>query len=288
MEIYLSRSDDIFVFGSGTIASLCVEYLRKETQGCIYVFEKKENSISALKKRVTALENTCYSVIEDGIEETILRMRPKVIFSIGNTYIFREPLVDFCPIINYHNALLPKHAGRNAEAWAIFSQDRETGVTWHCVERAVDAGDIIMQRAISLTTSMTSIELLSLQTRLAFDMFQEIAKNIIAGRKLLLRCQEYSGDIISYHYSWDRPNNGILDRNWDFAMTSAFLRAMDYGRLSLLGRPVFFAGNSCYTWRKYSIRPDELQLKEFIDLNRERCIIAKKGGIIELQGLEII
>lgn len=288
MELCLSRSDDIFVFGSGTIAGLCVEFLRKKTQGHIYVFEKKENSISVLKKHMTALKNTSYSIIEDGIEKTILQMRPKIIFSIGSTYIFRKPLVDYCPIINYHNALLPKHPGRNAEAWAIFSQDRETGVTWHWVEGTVDAGDIIMQRAIPLTASITSIKLLSLQARLAFDMFQELTENILARRELLSQHQERSGDIINYHYSWDRPNNGVLDRDWDFATTSAFLRAMDYGRLSLLGKPIFSVGNLRYTWRKYYIKPNELQVKEFIDIKRERCIIAKKGGVVELQGLEII
>ena len=87
-----------------------------------------------------------------------------------------------------------------------------------------------MQRAIPLTTSITSIKLLSLQAKLAFDMFQEIAEKILEGQELPSQRQKYMGSI-QYHYSWDRPNGGILDAAWDFRTISAFLRAMDYGRL---------------------------------------------------------
>ena len=285
MKIHLSRFDNIVVFGSGTIAGLCVEFLRKQTSGRIFVFEKKDHSISTLEKHISAMQDTYYRAIEDEIEETVLQIKPKIIFSIGSSYIFRKPLVDVCPIINYHNALLPRHPGRNAEAWAIFSQDGETGVTWHWVERTVDTGDVIMQRAIPLTTSITSIKLLSLQAKLAFDMFQEIAEKILEGQELPSQRQKYMGSI-QYHYSWDRPNGGILDAAWDFRTISAFLRAMDYGRLFLLGKSALMADGVGYTWKKYSFKPPKGDTGIVLNWQNNLCTISKREGSIELQGLE--
>ena len=56
MKIHLSRFDNIVVFGSGTIAGSCVEFLRKQTSGRIFVFEKKDHSISTLEKYISAMQ----------------------------------------------------------------------------------------------------------------------------------------------------------------------------------------------------------------------------------------
>ncbi|HLP46150.1 MAG TPA: formyltransferase family protein [Candidatus Kapabacteria bacterium] len=48
-------------------------------------------------------------------------------------------------VINRHNALLPKNRGRLAPFWALYKNEKETGVSIHFVEEGIDCGDIIVQ-----------------------------------------------------------------------------------------------------------------------------------------------
>lgn len=53
--------------------------------------------------------------------------------------------------INCHPSLLPKHRGSNPYASAIRYGETETGVTFHCVDRGIDTGDILMQRKLEVS-----------------------------------------------------------------------------------------------------------------------------------------
>lgn len=59
----------------------------------------------------------------------------------------------FLTAINCHQALLPRHPGRNAEMWAIFEGDKEAGITWHRLTAEVDSGEILIQKSFPLTES---------------------------------------------------------------------------------------------------------------------------------------
>jgi methionyl-tRNA formyltransferase len=48
--------------------------------------------------------------------------------------------------LNRHGALLPKYRGRLAPFWAYLCGERSCGVSIHFVQRAVDAGPIVVQK----------------------------------------------------------------------------------------------------------------------------------------------
>lgn len=148
MKVDISVNDNVIVFGLGTIAANCVKLLRKTIRGNIYVFEKKQNAISVLEKQVSELSEVYYRPVDENITEFANNLKSKIIFSINNVYIFIKDLIDKHLIINYHNSLLPKHPGRFAEAWAIFEEEKKTGITWHIVMSKVDKGRIILQKDI--------------------------------------------------------------------------------------------------------------------------------------------
>jgi methionyl-tRNA formyltransferase len=61
--------------------------------------------------------------------------------------------------INVHPSLLPKYRGAAPIQWAIANGDTETGVTALYVTEMMDAGDIILQEAVSIHNEDTAVTL---------------------------------------------------------------------------------------------------------------------------------
>lgn len=283
MKIGLSLKDDLVIVGTGALVNRCSRWLRSRVKGKLYVFESGSGAASPLRKELSRLPDTMITAADAGLEENLLRLKPRLILSIGNRYIFRQRLIGCCPIINYHNALLPRHPGRNAEAWAIYEQDAATGVTWHLVNEQIDKGDIICQRGFALDDAVTSIKLLQEQSELAFAMFQGFFGQILDGQDVEVYPQKNIGNI-KMHYSWERPNNGVLELGWPAVKISAFLRAMDYGRLQRLGRPYMLYEDRMLCWQRYHIERTGTQEDGVFWGDKSLCI-CKEGYSIRLSGI---
>ncbi|SDN32721.1 methionyl-tRNA formyltransferase [Limosilactobacillus mucosae] len=83
--------------------------------------------------------------------------------------------------INVHGSLLPKYRGGAPIQYSIINGDQETGVTIMYMVKAMDAGDIIAQKAIPITKqddSGTMFEKLSLLGR---DLLMETLPKMIVG-----------------------------------------------------------------------------------------------------------
>ena len=61
--------------------------------------------------------------------------------------------------INYHDAPLPRYAGRHATPWAILQQETQYAVTWHVMASTIDAGDILVQQPVSIAPQDTAYTL---------------------------------------------------------------------------------------------------------------------------------
>lgn len=73
-------------------------------------------------------------------------LNPDVIINQSQSIIKRRLLkVAGIGMINRHNALLPKNRGRLAPFWALYKNEKETGVSIHFVREGIDSGDIIVQ-----------------------------------------------------------------------------------------------------------------------------------------------
>lgn len=161
-------------------------------------------------------------------------------------------------IINYHNSLLPKYAGRNAEAWAIFNMEKETGITWHKINEIIDGGDIIYQKQIPIKDDYTSKKLFGIQNSVALKVFHQIIDSIL--KREIDAIQK--NDVSSKHYHTIReiPNGAFLDINWPLEKIHAFLRAMDYGILFSLGKPKLIFHNQTYQWETYKFNNPALEI----------------------------
>ena len=61
--------------------------------------------------------------------------------------------------LNVHDALLPAYAGFSPLIWALINDEPEVGVTAHLMDAALDAGPIVLQRAVSVGDTDTATDL---------------------------------------------------------------------------------------------------------------------------------
>lgn len=72
-----------------------------------------------------------------------------VIINQSQSFLKKELLeIPRIGVLNRHNALLPKNRGRLSPFWVLYKQEKETGVSIHFVEEALDSGDIVIQKSI--------------------------------------------------------------------------------------------------------------------------------------------
>ncbi|MBQ8292451.1 MAG: methionyl-tRNA formyltransferase [Bacilli bacterium] len=100
--------------------------------------------------------------------------------------------------INVHASLLPKYRGGAPIHYSVINGDKETGVTIMYMEKAMDAGDILSQRAIPILeedTTGTMFEKLSLVGR---DLLMETIPALIKGEITPIKQNE---DEVTYAYN---------------------------------------------------------------------------------------
>ncbi|MFC6016751.1 methionyl-tRNA formyltransferase [Plantactinospora solaniradicis] len=61
--------------------------------------------------------------------------------------------------LNVHDSLLPAYAGFSPLIWALLNGEREVGVTAHLMDDTLDAGDIVLQRAVPVGPTDTATDL---------------------------------------------------------------------------------------------------------------------------------
>lgn len=228
-----------------------------EEFGCVNVLRKKEEAFLYL----------------DSIKQQTY------LLSVNNPYIFPPVICEnpWLTLINLHHGLLPRHRGRNVEAWTIYNMDKSGGITWHYISPGVDTGDIICQRAIQTSEDMTSWKLLKACEGLALDALREELLPLENLDRTAARRQDYPRT--PPKKASDIPNGGYLDVNWNWDKYMAFLHAMDYSGLCVLGRPKIILDGRTYTIKRYKAhkiepREDSVDLRP-LDKGKYECVLLK-------------
>ena len=75
--------------------------------------------------------------------------------------------------VNMHMSLLPRHRGPDPLFWTYWQDDRDAGVTIHWMNGRIDAGDIVVQRAMPLERGMPSRAAYMRLTALGVDLLTD-------------------------------------------------------------------------------------------------------------------
>ncbi|WP_240135650.1 methionyl-tRNA formyltransferase [Streptomyces sp. MUM 178J] len=98
---------------------------------------------------------------DDELFETLKRADPDIIVA-NNWRTWIPPRIYGLPrhgTLNVHDSLLPKYAGFSPLIWALINGEPEVGVTAHIMDEELDAGDIVMQRAVAVERTDTATDL---------------------------------------------------------------------------------------------------------------------------------
>lgn len=264
----------VCILGMGKMALQCAEILLHEDIE-IQIYDVNKDKSLYLEAFARKWNLPYFHMSKQEIYEQMRKsVVPILLLSIVNPYIIPSDILDKDNItaVNLHHALLPKHPGRNAEAWTIYDGDEWGGISWHFMTSVVDGGDIIAQERVALTEEYTSLKLTKIQNELAIKAFERFGKLMLRGD---IKGQKQEGTWSKVRYVNEKPNNGFLNLMWTTEEMSRFLRAMDYGPLNILGKSYVVYEGLEYEINKYKISRVKNQ-------NVQSTVIEMKNNILTI------
>lgn len=184
----------IFASGAGSNAENIMRYFRDSTTTNVRsVFTNKVEAAvvqKALRYNVPANIITRESLSNGQVLTDLLAINPDLIILAGFLLQFPETIITNFPnkIVNIHPSLLPKYGGKgmygmHVHRAIIDNRETQTGITIHYVDEHYDQGDIIFQKAITLTGNETCDEIAAKVQKLEHDYFPSVIQQILEQKK---------------------------------------------------------------------------------------------------------
>ncbi len=141
--------------GSGSLAQSIID-ARDSGKLNIEILQLISDKHSQAIERASAagISTTYLPMLEDRsiwdtqLFETVKKLNPDLVVSVGFMRILAAPFVSEFPTINTHPALLPKFPGAHAVRDALNAGAQVTGSTVHWVDTGIDTGTVIAQKEV--------------------------------------------------------------------------------------------------------------------------------------------
>ncbi len=157
-------------------------------------------------------------------------LRFDYLFSIANLRMIPDAVLAMpnALAINFHDGLLPRHAGLFATSFAILDGDEQHGITWHVMASEADTGDILLQRVLPVPPGATVRDLDVACFDAGIDSFAQLLDALTDDT-----CQPTPQDLTqrTYHAKYaGLPDAGLFDWRRPAADLDAAVRATAFGR----------------------------------------------------------
>ena len=120
---------------------------------------------------------------DEDVQRELAELAPELVVVAAYGKLLPKAVLELPALgcINVHSSLLPKYRGAAPINWAILNGEQETGVTLMHMALALDAGDIIAQRATPIDPDETVEELHDRLARLGADLLAETLPHLEDG-----------------------------------------------------------------------------------------------------------
>lgn len=217
---------DCALVGHGTLPLACAEVLLARGHRIRAVI-----SLDAALLRWAAAREIPHSAALDELAELLAGRSPDFLFSIGNERLIPDEALALCKsAINYHDGPLPLYAGSHVTSWALMEREQSYAVTWHLMTRHTDAGDILRQTPVRISSGDNALTLNAKCYEAALDGFALLADDL--GND---RVQAHAQDLSrrTFFPRNRRPANGaVLDWARRAEDLNALVRALAFGSYS--------------------------------------------------------
>jgi methionyl-tRNA formyltransferase len=124
-----------------------------------------------------------FDIREEDAHQQLIDWQPDVIVVAAFGQILRNKVLNFPKFgcINVHASLLPRWRGASPINSVIYHGDLESGVTIMKMDRGVDTGDILSQRAITLSEDETASSLSEKLSLLGGELLVETLPKVLSG-----------------------------------------------------------------------------------------------------------
>ena len=162
-------------------------------------------------------------ISKEGAED-LKALSPDIMVTCAFGQILSQEILDIAPkgVINVHGSLLPKYRGASPIQSAIINGEKETGITIMKTVREVDAGDIILQKKVSLQRE-TADEMFEKLSTAAGPLLVEALKLIESGKA---KYQKQDEEKATYSGMLKKENSFI---NWSLSSLEidSFIRGLN-------------------------------------------------------------
>ena len=225
------------------------------------------------KKQIIKLNHNFQTI--NAIEDWIKSPNDLIISSAYRSRI-SEQMLKKATFINVHYALFPKYRGMHSIVWAILNGEEEVGVTFHLMNKLIDAGDILRQFRISLGLK-TSWEIMQECDDLLRAEIGNFVKDFINGKITPVPQQ----DNLATYVAKRSLNDCKVDwETWDTVLFPRYLRAL----VDPYPKPFF-----SYNQKTFKIIKAECIDRDYFERNgcvvyllEDSVLIKIKGGLLRL------
>jgi len=188
----------IFASGSGTNAKAIIRHFRDHPSIKVGLIVTNNPEAGVIKiahsnKIISAIISKAFLNDEKRMDQLLRTQTIDFIVLAGFLQYVPEFLLEKFPrrIINIHPALLPQHGGkgmfgRKVHEAVIANKESKTGITIHYVNGQYDAGEVIMQRKISVKSGDTSESLAARVLSLEHRWYPKIIEKLCTERPLAM------------------------------------------------------------------------------------------------------
>ncbi|MEZ5003635.1 MAG: amino acid adenylation domain-containing protein [Chitinophagales bacterium] len=214
------------------------------------------------------------------------------LFSIVNDVILDLEMISSANhwAINYHDALLPEHAGMHAGFWALYQQEKQHGITWHLIDEGIDTGDILVQKQIPISNVETTLSLHSKCYERAIIGFKELINGI---EQKMIQPIAQNTDMRSYNALYKRPKlAGVINFDQPAENLLREIRAYDFGSqyANPIGTPKLYLEHQFYIIGECEILPERSSnVPNSIDrIDQNQLILNTKDNKVAIKQLKDI
>lgn len=177
--------------------------------------------IKALEQKVEVLQFE--KVSRDGLE-AVKNIKPDIIVTAAFGQILSDAFIAIPKygVLNVHASLLPSHRGASPIQSAILCGDEYTGVTIMRTVKKVDAGDILLQKSVSIGDDETAGELFDRLAVLGGEAIVEAVGSIERGEAVFVS----QDDSKATYCKTISKEDGKIDFSHEAKYLERFTRAM--------------------------------------------------------------
>ena len=118
----------------------------------------------------------------DFIAQLRNEIRPTIALSFYCLQKFSPDLLEvFRHAVNYHNGLLPAYRGLKATAWSVYHGEKETGFTFHRMNKELDEGPILAQGTVPVSPDSGTVDLDLEKAITATNYIPQVLRMVVGG-----------------------------------------------------------------------------------------------------------